>query len=63
MTNYQTLQQQVLALLGDESDVIANLANISSILFMELEQINWAGFYLHKNDELVLGPFKENQLH
>ena len=50
MTNYQTLQQQVLALLGDESDVIANLANISSILFMELEQINWAGFYLHKND-------------
>ena len=58
MTNYQTLQQQVLALLGDESDVIANLANISSILFMELEQINWAGFYLHKNDELVLGPFQ-----
>lgn len=58
MTNYQTLKQQVLALLGDESDVIANLANISSILFMELEKINWAGFYLHKNDELVLGPFQ-----
>lgn len=58
MTNYQTLQQQVIALLGDESDTIANLANISSLLFMELDQINWAGFYLYKDDELVLGPFQ-----
>lgn len=58
MTNYQTLQQQVIALLGDESDTVANLANISSLLFMELDQINWAGFYLYKDDELVLGPFQ-----
>lgn len=58
MTNYQTLQQQVLALLGDEPDLVANLANISSVLFMELDQINWAGFYLYKDGELVLGPFQ-----
>lgn len=58
MTNYNTLNQQALALLGDEPDVIANLANISSLLFNELADINWAGFYLYKEDQLVLGPFQ-----
>ena len=58
MTNYDTLNQQALALLGDEPDVIANLANISSLLFTELSDINWAGFYLYKDDQLVLGPFQ-----
>jgi L-methionine (R)-S-oxide reductase len=42
MTNYDTLNQQALALLGDEPDVVANLANISSLLFNELTDINWA---------------------
>lgn len=58
MTNYDTLNQQALALLGDEPDVVANLANISSLLFNELSDINWAGFYLYKDDQLVLGPFQ-----
>lgn len=58
MTNYDTLNQQALALLGDEPDVVANLANISSLLFTELSDINWAGFYLYKDDQLVLGPFQ-----
>lgn len=58
MTNYDTLNQQALALLGDEPDVVANLANISSLLFNELSDINWAGFYLFKDDQLVLGPFQ-----
>ncbi|MBT4882962.1 MAG: GAF domain-containing protein, partial [Glaciecola sp.] len=42
----------------DEPDVVANLANISSLLFTELSDINWAGFYLYKDDQLVLGPFQ-----
>ena len=58
MTNYDTLNQQALALLGDEPDVVANLANISSLLFNELTDINWAGFYLFKDEQLVLGPFQ-----
>lgn len=58
MTNYDTLNQQALALLGDEPDVVANLANISSLLFNELSDINWAGFYLYKDTQLVLGPFQ-----
>lgn len=58
MTNYDTLNQQALALLGDEPDVVANLANISSLLFNELSDINWAGFYLYKDAQLVLGPFQ-----
>jgi L-methionine (R)-S-oxide reductase len=58
MTNYDTLNQQALALLGDEPDVVANLANISSLLFTELSDINWAGFYLYKEAQLVLGPFQ-----
>lgn len=38
--------------------MIANLANISALLFDRLEDINWAGFYLCKQGELVLGPFQ-----
>jgi len=55
---YQRLGQQADALMAEENHLIANLANLSALLFMELEDINWAGFYLYENDELVLGPFQ-----
>jgi len=55
---YQRLAQQADALMAEENHLIANLANLSALLFMELEDINWAGFYLYENDELVLGPFQ-----
>ncbi len=55
---YQRLTKQAAALIESEPDFIANLANLSSLLFMELEDLNWAGFYLTKGDELVLGPFQ-----
>ncbi|QUM86465.1 MULTISPECIES: GAF domain-containing protein [unclassified Moritella] len=55
---YQRLAQQADALMAEETNLIANLANLSALLFMELEDINWAGFYLYENDELVLGPFQ-----
>ncbi|AYO09363.1 GAF domain-containing protein [Vibrio campbellii] len=55
---YQRLTKQAVALIESEKDYIANLANISALLFMELENLNWAGFYLTKGDELVLGPFQ-----
>jgi GAF domain-containing protein len=54
---YQALIPQIKALLEGENDLIANLANVSAAL---KEQFNflWVGFYLVKNDELVLGPFQ-----
>lgn len=44
--------------LKKEKDLIANLSNISAILNAYMEDVNWAGFYLMKEDELVLGPFQ-----
>ena len=54
---YQSLIPQIEALLYGETDLIANLANVCAAL---KEQFNWfwVGFYLVKNDELVLGPFQ-----
>ncbi|KOO08178.1 GAF domain-containing protein [Vibrio hepatarius] len=55
---YQRLTKQAVALLEDETDLIANLSNLSALLNMELEQLNWVGFYLMKEEQLVLGPFQ-----
>ena len=55
---YHRLTKQAVALIESEKDVIANLANISALLNMEIEHINWVGFYLVKGSELVLGPFQ-----
>jgi L-methionine (R)-S-oxide reductase len=54
---YQTIIPQIKALIEGEPDLIANLANIAAAL---KEQFGWfwVGFYLVKNDELVLGPFQ-----
>lgn len=54
---YKSLVPQIKALLTGETDLIANLANISAAL---KEQFNffWVGFYLIKDNELVLGPFQ-----
>lgn len=41
-----------------ESDLIANLSNASALLNVFLEEINWVGFYLVKDTQLVLGPFQ-----
>jgi len=57
-TSYQLLLQQFTYLIEDEIDLIANLANASALLNQFLPDINWVGFYLSKNDELVLGPFQ-----
>mgnify|MGYP003386532585 FL=1 len=49
---------QTKALISDETDPIANMANISALLFDALEQVNWLGFYRVIEEELVLGPFQ-----
>jgi len=55
---YQDLACSLEALLEGETDALANLANASGLLAQTLERINWCGFYLWRNDELVLGPFQ-----
>ena len=55
---YQDLARSLEALLEGETDGLANLANASGLLAQTLERINWCGFYLWRNDELVLGPFQ-----
>src|SRR5690625_994263 len=55
---YPLLLKQLSALLEDEKDFIASLANASALLNQFLDEINWVGFYILKQDELVLGPFQ-----
>ncbi|PJI49955.1 MAG: GAF domain-containing protein [Pseudomonas sp.] len=55
---YALLAAQAESLFADERDFIANAAQFSALLFNELPDLNWAGFYLNRNEELVLGPFQ-----
>ena len=56
--NYSLLAEQLQGLVADESDRIANMANCAALLWMEMQDINWVGFYLLKRNQLVLGPFQ-----
>jgi L-methionine (R)-S-oxide reductase len=55
---YKELAAQLRALIEGEDDFIANAANFSALLFHTLPDLNWAGLYLLKGGELVLGPFQ-----
>ncbi len=56
--NYALVQKQLIALIEDEPNMIANLSNASALLNQFLGEINWVGFYLVEKDELILGPFQ-----
>jgi GAF domain-containing protein len=55
---YEALATQARALLEGERDRTANAANLASLIFHTLPDLNWAGFYWLKGRELVLGPFQ-----
>lgn len=55
---YERLVKQTEALLFGETNLIANMSNLSALLNETLENINWVGFYLYENEELILGPFQ-----
>jgi len=57
-TLYAEIHRALRAVLTGESDPIANLANAAALLFCSLPAVNWTGFYLFKERELVLGPFQ-----
>ena len=52
------MNQALRALIEPEGDWLANLANSSALLFDLMDDLNWAGFYIWKQDQLVLGPFQ-----
>ena len=56
MTNYEELLTIAPSLVGDND--ITTLSNISALLNMYMDNINWVGFYILKNNELILGPFQ-----
>ena len=58
MTDYQTLNAQLSALVGGVPHQTANLANAAALLYYTLDGLNWAGFYLLEGDTLILGPFQ-----
>ncbi|WP_138203062.1 GAF domain-containing protein [Haloimpatiens lingqiaonensis] len=61
MTLEQKYKYMVMLLKGQissEEDLIANLSNASAIINVILDRINWAGFYIMRDGELVLGPFQ-----
>ena len=55
---YKTITAQMQSLLEGERDAIANMANFAALLFHSMEFVNWVGFYIYKENELVLGPFQ-----
>ncbi|HEU5137366.1 MAG TPA: GAF domain-containing protein [Steroidobacteraceae bacterium] len=55
---YRELARDLAALLAGEHDLIANAANTAALIYGALPGLNWAGFYLYKSGELVLGPFQ-----
>ncbi len=55
---YNYLNLKLTGLLCEESDWLANLSNAAALLWFLLDDINWTGFYLYKNNQLVLGPFQ-----
>lgn len=57
-SGWEDLVAQAKALLADETDATANAANLSSLLYHALPDVNWVGFYLLKEGGLVVGPFQ-----
>lgn len=57
-TDYSLLVMQADALTQDEPHYLPNLANISSLLWDAMEDLNWCGFYLAADKTLILGPFQ-----
>ena len=58
MVDYEMLRRQAVSLAEESADFIPVMANVSALLFYTLPDINWAGFYLVKEDSLLLGPFQ-----
>ena len=57
-TDYPALLAQAESLIAGVPHPVANLANVSALIFASMDELNWAGFYLAEGGTLVLGPFQ-----
>ena len=57
---YNAINRDVKEIIKTETDLIANLANITALIKLGLENVGWVGFFLVKGEELILGPFQGN---
>jgi L-methionine (R)-S-oxide reductase len=55
---YEKLRSELPDLIGNQTDFLANISNFAALLFNTLPSLNWAGFYLLRGTDLVLGPFQ-----
>ena len=58
ITDYKTLVEKAQTLCDGVPYQVSNLSNLAALLYETLEEINWAGFYISRGDQLVLGPFQ-----
>lgn len=58
MSTYSILKNQILSVTAGEKNLITNLSNITAILYHNLDNVSWVGFYLVDSDELVVGPYQ-----
>ena len=55
---YQSVSHELAGLIANQTDFLANISNFAALLFSSLPALNWAGFYLLRGSDLVLGPFQ-----
>ncbi len=56
--DYHDICLSLLGLIQDETDALANISNSTALLYHSMGEINWAGFYFYKENQLILGPFQ-----
>ena len=56
--DYQLLKQQIQEMVRDQNYLITLLSNTSALLYQSMENLNWLGYYLYRDDQLILGPFQ-----
>ena len=57
-SDYASLARELTSLLAGETDLIANAANMTALIFDAVPRLNWTGIYFLKNADLVVGPFQ-----
>lgn len=57
-SGYALLRAQLIALTEDEPDALANASNLVGLMYNAIDDINWLGIYVLRDNELVLGPFQ-----
>ena len=60
MTDYQILCKQIRALAEESAEAVPIMANAAALIYHAMPDVNWAGFYIVKDGELLLGPFQGN---